>query len=492
MIEFDFDSTKKMGILKGESFDDIREHFSVKNENAKFMRRYGRFLPPRTYAITPTGRFDPCLVEEIKKYVTEKQIAGGQVFSKELFDNVYPARHGWHQQLDFKNEILPLKISLRDYQEEIVKKCLFNGRGTVILATAGGKTLTSASLLTKIYSVYKSPYNKNTFKCLFIVPDRGLVEQTSQDFIDYNVPFKVSKWTGDNDLDLTSDVIVANIGILQSKNSNLDWIEDIDVLIVDEVHKIRKGNEINKILKRVKTPYRFGFTGTMPEDKLDQWNIIGKIGPIIYEKHSYDLRQDNYITGAQIQVLKLNHKLPERDIPPIGNNTSDKYRAEVKYLIQSQFRNKTISTLMGNLKNNSLVMVDYIEHGELLYNLIKEQHPTKQVFFIRGEVEIAERENVRQLMEIHNDIIVVAISKIFSTGVNIKNLHYIVFACGGKAKIKIVQSIGRGLRLHKDKTQLIIFDIADNYRYSSAHLDKRISLYEKEKIKFATKEIKER
>jgi len=147
---------------------------------------------------------------------------------------------------------------------------------------------------------------------------------------------------------------------------------------------------------------------------------------------------------------------------------------------------------MGGLKNNSLVMVDYIEHGELLFNLIKEQHPNKQVFFIRGEVEISEREKVRQLMEQHNDIIVVAISKIFSTGVNIKNLHYIIFACGGKAKIKIVQSIGRGLRLHKDKSQLIIFDIADNYRYSSAHLDKRILLYEKEKIKFAIKEITEK
>ena len=350
MVEFDYDSAKRVGILKGEHFEDIREHFSVKNESAKFMRRYGRFLPPRTYAITPTGRFEPCLVEEIKKYLTENQITGGQIFSKDLFNEVYPARHGWHQQLDFKNEILPLKLPLRDYQEEIVKKCLFTGRGTIILATAGGKTLTSASLLTKIYSIYKSPYNKNTFKCLFIVPDRGLVEQTSQDFIDYGVPFSVSKWTGDDDLNLSSEIIVANIGILQSKNSNLDWIKDIDVLIVDEVHKIRKGNEINKLFKLVKTPYRFGFTGTMPEEKLDQWNIIGKIGPVIYEKHSYDLRQDNYITGAQIQVLKLIHKLPEKDIPPIGDNTSDKYRAEIKYLIQSQFRNKTISTLMGGLK----------------------------------------------------------------------------------------------------------------------------------------------
>ena len=95
-------------------------------------------------------------------------------------------------------------------------------------------------------------------------------------------------------------------------------------------------------------------------------------------------------------------------------------------------------------------------------------------------------------MEEADDIVVVAISKIFSTGINIKNLHYIIFACGGKAKVKIVQSIGRGLRLHKDKDKLIIFDIADVYHYSLNHLERRILLYEKEHIKFSIKEIEER
>jgi superfamily II DNA or RNA helicase len=88
-------------------------------------------------------------------------------------------------------------------------------------------------------------------------------------------------------------------------------------------------------------------------------------------------------------------------------------------------------------------------------------------------------------------VVVVAISKIFSTGINIKNLHYIIFSCGGKAKIKIIQSIGRGLRLHKDKDKLIIFDIADEFKYSTAHMEKRIALYEKEKIKYSIKEVNE-
>jgi superfamily II DNA or RNA helicase len=487
MIKFDYDEKKRLGIISGDLFDEIREHFSVKSEAAHFMRSRGRFMPTRTYAITPTGRFEPCLFVEIKKFITSQQYVGEIEYNKNIFEQVVPARHGWHQQLDFKNEIYPLKLNLRDYQEDIVKECLFKGRGTIILATAGGKTLTSASLISKVYQLYISPYNKQDFKCLFIVPDRGLASQTYQDFIDYSVPFSVSKWTGDDDLDLTSNVIVSNLGILQSKNSNLDWLEDIDLLIVDECHRLRKGNKVNDILKKIKTPHRFGFTGTMPEENLDQWNIIGKIGPVIYEKNSYDLRQDNYVSNASIQIIKLLHKNG-----PIKTEGGNAYREELDYLATSTFRNELVAKLAKGLNQNSLIMVDYIQHGELLFDIVQRMMPEKQCFFIRGEVEVEERDRVRQLMEVSSNVVVVAISKIFSTGINIKNLHYIIFACGGKAKIKIVQSIGRGLRLHKDKTKLIIFDITDDLRYSAAHALKRQALYEKEHIPFAIKEIEEK
>jgi len=486
IINFDYDSKKGLGVISSDINDEIREYFSVKNEAAYFMRKRGRFMPARTYAITPTGRFDPCLYFEIRKYITSKQYLADIRCSKEFIECVIPAMYTWHMQLDFDDTILPLQLPLRDYQREIVHKCLQAGRGTIILATAGGKTLTSASLLTKIYNIYMSPYNKRDFKCLFIVPDRGLVSQTYQDFKDYNVPFTISKWTGDDELDTNVNVIVSNLGILQSKNSNLDWIDKIDVLVVDEVHKVKKGNKINEILKKIKTPFRFGFTGTMPEDNLDQWNIIGKIGPVLYEKNSFDLRQDSYVSNAQIQILKLNHKhRPQQQ----GSNA---YREELEFLIENNFRNITIAKLTSMLKQNTLVMVDFIRHGEILFEIIKQHSPDKKCFFIRGDVDVQERDKVRELMETNNDIIVIAISKIFSTGINIKNLHYIVFACGGKAKIKIVQSIGRGLRLHKDKSKLIIFDITDNLHYSAAHALKRQNLYEKERIVFACKEINEK
>ena len=157
--------------------------------------------------------------------------------------------------------------------------------------------------------------------------------------------------------------------------------------------------------------------------------------------------------------------------------------------MHNKFRNEIISKLVCKVDNNALILVDYIEHGEKLFNYIKEVCPDKKIYFIRGEVEVEERDKVRKLMEVRNDIVVVAISKIFSTGINIKNLHYIVFACGGKAKVKIIQSVGRGLRLHINKDKLIIFDINDNLHYSKLHSGKRISLYEKENIQTSIKKI---
>ena len=136
------------------------------------------------------------------------------------------------------------------------------------------------------------------------------------------------------------------------------------------------------------------------------------------------------------------------------------------------------------LDNNTLILIDYIEHGEILLEYVSSYCEGKKVFFICGDVEVDERRKIQQLMETETNVIVIAISKIFSTGINIKNLHYIIFANGGKAKIRIIQSIGRGLRLHKDKKQLIIFDIADNLIYGQRHVEQRKELYKTENIKY--------
>jgi superfamily II DNA or RNA helicase len=280
------------------------------------------------------------------------------------------------------------------------------------------------------------------------------------------------------------------MGILQSEQSDLSWLPYVSLLIVDEVHKLRRDNKVNKIIKKIRTPHKFGFTGTMPTDMLDQWNIIGKIGPILYKRMAYQLRADNYVAQSRVLILELIYNsTPDYNYNDAADSAN--YMAEMEFLIKNDFRNRTITRLAQNFKNNALIMVDRIEHGETLFHFLSQHLVNKQIFFIQGDVEVEERKRVQDLMETSDNVVCIAISKIFSTGINIKNLHYIVFAAGGKAKVKIVQSIGRGLRLHASKNILTVIDIADVLQYGIKHLKERKQLYETEKITFTTKQIHE-
>jgi len=482
MTELDFQKFK--GILKGDLFTKIREHFSEKNDGAKFARNRYKFIPMRKYAITPTGRFLPGLAYEIVNYIKENDPKEKLIISEHLIDYLIPSRK-WKSHTNYTENILDLNLKLYDYQEDVVKKCLTAGRGTIVLATAGGKTLITSSLINHIRNTVYA--DKQDFKCALVVPSLSLVEQTIDKFQEYGVNFTYSKWTGNNPLNLATDVIVCNIGILQSKNTDTSILETVDMLIVDEVHILRTGNSINKIIDTIITPHRFGFTGTMPESKIDTWNIIGKMGPQLYERKSYELRKDNFVSSVQISILEIFYKTK----PDMRIFTNDKYRSELEFLFSNSYRNKIINKISSNANNNILIMVDFIKHGEKLFEVLSANLKNKEIYFIQGSVETDAREEIRKKMEYKNNVVCVAISKIFSTGIDIKNLHYIIFAGGGKAKIKTLQSIGRGLRLHKDKKILQIIDLQDQLQYGIDHGNKRIQFYEQEKIPYQKTEIRE-
>ena len=469
MAIFNYDKRKRQAVLKSENINFIREHFSFENEGARFARRYGRYMPARTYVITPAGKYEVGLTANIIKFI-KKEFPSEKIQLEESIINAIKP------QMQFGDNG-KLSLELRDYQKEIVVECLDKGRGVVMLATAGGKTLTMASMLEKLYQKSK----QDTWKALIIVPDLGLVNQTFDDFTKYECTFSFGKWTGNIPVDMTKNVIVANLGILQSDKTDLEWIQYIDVLVIDECHKVRRSNKVNKIIKSIQTENKFGFTGTLPDNNADQWNIIGKIGPVIYQKKSYELRIENYVTNAVAQVVKLHYKKQPNYSIDISD-PGERYRQEFEFLFENQFRNGIIKKLSTGVKNNSLILVDYIKHGEALFEELNKNDQGKKIYFIRGEVDVEERDKVKRLIERDNNIICIAISRIFSTGISINNLHYIIFASGGKAKIKILQSIGRGLRLHESKNRLVIVDIADQLRYGQAHSDKRMDLYTSENI----------
>ena len=260
-------------------------------------------------------------------------------------------------------------------------------------------------------------------------------------------------------------------------------------VLVGNCHSLRRGNVINEAIDLFPTRHRFGFTGTLPSGELDQWNILGTIGPILIDVDSAALREGGYVAQVKAQVIKLHYK--NRPIFKMDEeNQSKAYDDECEFLYHSVFRNKVISHLVNKFNKNCLILVDSIDHGETIFKQLKAQ-TQKEVYFIQGSVKMDDREVLRELMEVENNIVCIAMSRIFAVGINIKNLHYVVFAQGGKAKVTLIQSIGRGLRLHEQKECLIMIDIADATHYGEKHLIERLAYYEEEQIEYETKELLE-
>lgn len=471
MIKFEYLPNRRICRITGDKFNEIREHFSIKNKNAFFMKRFGRrFVNDRIYCITPTGLFETGLFYELLRHI------------KANYDDEIEYDDKIRQVIKptISNDILPyndLSLKLRDYQHETVSQALKYGRGIIKVGTGGGKTLTIASLISTFYKI------KGEMKILLIVPDLTLVDQTYKDFISYNVPFKATRWTGSIEPDLTADVIIANIGILQSRFEEFPWLVDVDMLIVDECHKLKKGNKVCKLISEIKTNHKFGLTGTLPDDKVDEWNIIGKLGVVFFEKSSYDLRLENYLTNAEIKIVEIEYKDKVIYVP-----NTNKFKTELDFIYASKYRNNIIAALSKLNEFNTLILVNHISHGQELHRVLTDKLPNKKVYFIRGEVEVEDRAKVIQEMESNNNVVCIAISAIFSTGVNIKNLHTIIFASGGKSFIRIIQSIGRGLRLNENKQKLTIYDLTDKLQYSLQHSTRRKEIYSQEKIMY--KELK--
>lgn len=457
-----------------EVFDNLREQFSVKNEAKKFVKGPNRrFIPDRIYFITPTGQchfgLAPIILDWIRKNVNTRTVK----YSYTDAYKQYFKKEPWGEVKD------DLNLQLRDYQKEAVSRALSQGFGTFVMGTGAGKTLTISSIIHNLFD------REKVKRVMILVPDNGLVVQFNNDLVnEYGLKQKVCLFYDKfNTIDEDAEIIIANRPLFLARYAaNEKFFRDkIDCLIVDEAHSIKKDNKVSKYIEKMRTKYRFGFTGTLAENEEDKMRNLGLLGPIMYEKTSKELRDAGFLTDVTVQVLNINYT----------KNVCKglDYQAEKEWLGICKERNEFLTKLLFTLRKNSLVMVNYLNHGFTLEKYLKDYNETlpddkkKQIYFIRGEVDTDTREEVKKLMEKSNDIICIAITKIFSTGINIKNLHNIVLAAGGKSSVTVVQSIGRGLRLHPDKKELNIWDIVDtNYKYSQKHADARGQIYLKEKI----------
>jgi superfamily II DNA or RNA helicase len=258
--------------------------------------------------------------------------------------------------------------------------------------------------------------------------------------------------------------------------------KQFDAVFVDEVHQLSTGNQVTKFVQDLPTLIRFGFTGTLQEQDTngaeDRWNIIGTIGPVLYFQRAHELQKDDFLAQLKIHAIELVHSSP---VPYSvnGDNFRQVHMLEQAYIEELEPYNNLIAGIANKVNGNSFVLFDHTKHGKELFEIVKKVCPSKQVFFINGSVAIEDRDDIKQTMVEHQDCVLVGNIKCVGTGLSIKNIRHIIFAINGKATVKIIQAIGRGIRLHEDKERMYLYDVYHNLKYSEDHFNHRRRLYEK-------------
>ena len=372
-----------------------------------------------------------------------------------------------------------LSIKPRDYQLNAFKFALEYDRGLVLSPTASGKSLI-------IYMLVRHYLNVINNNILIIVPTTSLVEQLYKDFKDYgyDVETNVSRKYHGYDIDEDKRIVISTWQSLYKMPKQ--FFEDYGAVIGDEAH-LFKAVSLTKIMtKLIDCKYRIGLTGTLDDSKTHKLVLQGLFGMVNKVVSTAELIERKQLANLKIKCLNL--KYPEVEAKKVYGV---KYFEELEYLTQNTARNKYIRNLALALNGNTLCLFQYVEkHGKNLYETIRERATDRNVFYVFGGVDAEQREKVREITEKSNNAIIVASYGTFSTGINIRNLHNIIFASPSKSRIRNLQSIGRGLRLGDNKVNATLYDIADDMQYKSKenftlkHFQERINIYTEEEFDY--------
>ena len=374
------------------------------------------------------------------------------------------------------------KIEIRDYQREAFVHSITKSRCLLLSPTASGKSLIVYLML--IYNLLRLKEKKQD-KILIIVPTTSLVEQLYKDFKDYgyNSDRNVHRIYQGHDKDTTKRVVISTWQSIY--NLPKKWFEQYGMVIGDEAH-LFKAVSLTKIMSKLeKCKYRVGLTGTLDGTKTHKLVLEGLFGTVNKVVSTSELQEKKQLANLKIFCLILQHDKQVR-----ADMFGKTYQEEMDYLVSNEKRNKYIRNLVTGLQGNTLVLFQYVEkHGVILQKLIEEKSD-KQVFFVYGGVAAEEREKIRFITEKSEGAIIVASYGTFSTGINIRNLHNIVFASPSKSRIRNLQSIGRGLRLKDNDSDATLYDIADDLthnekeNYTLSHFRERINIYNEEDFEY--------
>lgn len=469
---------------------EIQEAFSFKVPGYQYMPKYKQGVWDGSVNLYDRrrGHFYVGLLDSLLDFAKEKNYSVNLHFTRQRNDEIKV------EQIQKFSKKLNLhahgeKIELEDHQINAIHYSIVNKRALILSPTSSGKSAI-------IYTLCRILGRK---KILIIVPTTALVEQMEGDFADYSAYDKnwdavdhVHKIYSGKEKDSNKPIIISTWQSIYNKPRN--WFEKFDVVMSDEAH-LGKSASLKKIFENsINAEYKFGFTGTLDNTKTNEMVLRGLMGPVKNVITTRDLMEKGVISWLKVKGLVLHYNKTEcKEVRGLN------YQQEIDWLVTHPERMKFIAKLALAQESNTIVLFQYVEkQGKPLYDLICQMNTdeNRPVFYISGEVGAQERERVRSIMEREGNAILVASSGTMSTGTNIRNLHSIIFASGGKSRIKTLQSIGRALRKHETKNHAIVYDIADNLsigkynNYSLKHFRERQTYYDEEEFPFTVKQIR--
>ena len=390
-----------------------------------------------------------------------------------------------HELLDFVEKI-SLPFPMRDYQFDCVGEAISRKRAVLLSPTGSGKSLI-------IYALMRWYLLNHSKKVLIIVPTTSLVEQMNNDFREYgyDVDSNIHKIYSGKDKTTDKRIVVSTWQSIYKLPKA--WFKQYGIVFGDECHGFKSKSLMSIMNKAEEAEYRYGTTGTLDGAQTHELVLQGLFGRI-YKVTTTRALQDNN-TLAKLSIKRLSMEYDDQTKRDFGQRT---YQEEIDFIVSHDGRNKFIRNLALDQRGNTLVLYNYVEkHGKPLFNLIEEKAKEgRRVFFVSGGTDVSDREAIRGIVEKQNDAIIVASLGTFSTGINIRNLHNIIFASPSKSQIRVLQSIGRGLRKSDNNEETNLYDLIDNISWKArknftlSHSEERLKIYDKEKFMHKTYKVK--
>jgi superfamily II DNA or RNA helicase len=364
-------------------------------------------------------------------------------------------------------------IILRDYQVEAINNFIANPQSLQQIATGAGKTITTATL-----SHLSEPYGRS----LVIVPNKSLVEQTEEDYI--NCGLDVGVYFGDRKMLGKTHTICTwqSLNILDKKQKDgtavlslAEFLEGVSTIIVDEVHQAKAEVLKNLLTRNLRNaPIRWGLTGTVPKEKFEFESIHASLGPVIGNISAKELQDKGVLAQCHVNICQL-----------IDTQAHSDYQSELKYLVTNQARIEYIAKLMNNVRQegNTLILVDRISAGQMLAELIPNST------FVSGAVKVKDRKETYDTIREGTNEVIIATYGVAAVGLNIPRIFNLVLLEPGKSFVRVIQSIGRGVRKAKDKDFVQIWDLTSTCKFAKRHLTQRKKFYKEAEYPFTIEKI---